>query len=53
MKYNGDIDALQERFLAEGFLGGVKVADDTIMFAVTEKRTKEEIDELVNIVKEA
>lgn len=53
VKYNGDIDALQERFLAEGFLGGVKVADDTIMFAVTEKRTKEEIDELVNIVKEA
>ena len=53
VRYNGDVDALQERFIANGFLGGVKVADDTIMFAVTEKRTKEEIDELVNIVKEA
>ena len=53
VRYDGDVDALQERFIAEGFLGGVKVCDDTIMFAVTEKRTKEEIDELVAIVKEA
>ncbi|MBP3842673.1 MAG: aminomethyl-transferring glycine dehydrogenase subunit GcvPA [Prevotella sp.] len=53
VRYNGDVDALQERFIANGFLGGVKVADDCIMFAVTEKRTKEEIDELVEIVKEA
>lgn len=35
-----------------GILGGIKVDDDTLMFAVTEKRTKQEIDQLVNIVKE-
>ena len=33
-------------------MGGIKVDANTIMFAVTEKRTKEEIDKLVNIVKE-
>ena len=33
-------------------MGGIKVEADTIMFAVTEKRTKEEIHRLVNIVKE-
>lgn len=50
VKYDGDTDALQERFTKEGFFGGIKVADDTIMFAVTEKRTKEEIDRLVGII---
>ena len=33
-------------------MGGIKVDANTIMFAVTEKRTKEEVDNLVNIVKE-
>lgn len=52
LKYNGDIDSLQRKFIANGIMGGIKVAADTLMFAVTEKRTKEEIDNLVNIVKE-
>lgn len=52
VKYNGDVDRLQQRFIENGILGGVKVDADTLMFAVTEKRTKEEIDKLVNIVKE-
>lgn len=52
VKYNGDVDRLQQRFLENGILGGVKVDADTLMFAVTEKRTKEEIDKLVNIAKE-
>lgn len=52
VKYNGDIDRLQQRFIENGILGGVKVDTDTLMFAVTEKRTKEEIDKLVNIAKE-
>jgi glycine dehydrogenase subunit 1 len=34
--------------LDAGILGGVKLGDG-ILFAVTEKRTKEEIDNLVNI----
>ncbi|WP_033148306.1 aminomethyl-transferring glycine dehydrogenase subunit GcvPA [Prevotella sp. P6B1] len=48
VKYDGDVDALQKRFVDAGFLGGVKLADG-ILFAVTEKRTKEEIDNLVKI----
>lgn len=52
VKYSGDVDRLQQRFIENGILGGVKVDADTLMFAVTEKRTKEEIDKLVNIAKE-
>ena len=48
VKYDGDIDTLYQRFIDAGFLGGVKF-DDGILFAVTEKRTKEEIDNLVKI----
>lgn len=52
VKYNGDVDRLQQRFIENGILGGMKVDADTLMFAVTEKRTKEKIDKLVNIAKE-
>ena len=52
VKYNGDVDRLQQRFIENGILGGVKVDADTLMFAVSEKRTKEELDKLVNIAKE-
>ncbi len=50
VRYNGDVDALQKKFIDNGFFGGIKVAEDTIMFAVTEKRTKEEIDTLVSLI---
>jgi glycine cleavage system protein P-like pyridoxal-binding family len=33
-------------------MAGVKVDDHTIMLAVTEQRTKEEIDELVETIKQ-
>ncbi len=46
--YNGDTDALYKRFIDAGFLGGIRM-DDGILFAVTEKRTKEEIDHLIKI----
>ena len=48
VKYDGDVDTLYQRFINAGFLGGVKL-DGGILFAVTEKRTKEEIDNLVKI----
>ncbi len=48
VKYDGDVDALYQRFIDAGFLGGVKY-DDGLLFAVTEKRTKEEIDNLIKI----
>ena len=50
--YDGDVDQLQQRLIDNGILGGVKVGESTIMFAVTEKRTKEEIDKLVELTKE-
>ena len=48
VKYDGDVDSLYQRFIDAGFLGGVKF-EDGILFAVTEKRTKEQIDNLVKI----
>lgn len=48
VKYDGDVDALYQRFIDAGFLGGVKL-EDGLLFAVTEKRNKVEIDELVKI----
>ncbi len=48
VKFNGDIDNLYQRFIDEGILGGVKY-EDGLLFAVTEKRSKVEIDELVKI----
>lgn len=50
VRYDGDVDALQQKFIAAGIFGGIKVADDTIMFAVTEKRTKEEIEKLIESI---
>ena len=47
--YNGDVDALQKRLTENGIFGGIKVAPDQLMFAVTEKRTKEEVDNLIKI----
>ena len=52
VRYDGDIDALQERCIAAGYLAGVKIDDHTLMLAVTEKRQKHEIDELVELMKE-
>ena len=51
LRYDGDLDALQQRWLDNGFFGGVKVADDVLMLAVTEQRSKQEIDALVDLVK--
>ena len=46
--YDGDVQALAQRFVEAGFMGGVCLQDG-FLFAVTEKRTKEEIDNLVKI----
>ena len=50
VSYDGDVDALQKRLVDNGFFAGVKIADGQLMFAVTEKRTKEEIDKLIELV---
>ncbi len=48
VRYDGDADTLYQRFIEAGILGGVRY-EDGFLFAVTEKRTKEEIDNLVKI----
>ena len=50
VSYDGDVNALQKRLVDNGFFAGVKIADGQLMFAVTEKRTKEEIDKLIELV---
>ena len=48
VKYDGDVSTLYQRFIEAGILGGVRL-EEGILFAVTEKRTKEEIDNLVKM----
>ena len=48
VNYDGDADTLCQRFTDAGFLGGVRLGSG-FLFAVTEKRSKEEIDNLVKI----
>lgn len=50
MKTDLDIEAVNERLLDHNIMGGVKIKDNLVMFAVTEKRTKEEIDNLVKLM---
>jgi glycine dehydrogenase subunit 1 len=47
--YDCDPDALYKRFIDAGILGGVRF-EKGFLFAVTEKRTKEEIDKLVSLI---
>lgn len=48
--YDGDLDVLQSKWLEASFLGGVKIDEHNLMLAVTEQRSKEEIDALVALV---
>lgn len=50
--YDGDVDALLEHLASHSILGGLKTGDHTLMLAVTEKRTKDEVDDLVRLMKE-
>ena len=50
--YDGDIDVLLAECADSGFMAGVKLDDHTLMLAVTEQRTKDEIDELVDLIKQ-
>ena len=52
LDYDGDLDALLDACAAYGYLAGVKIGERTLMLAVTERRTPEEMDELVDIIKD-
>ena len=44
-------EKILEALLSEGILGGVRIADDTLLVCVTELRTKEEMDKMVEVIK--
>jgi len=48
--YDGNVEALQQRLLENGIFGGIRVGESQLMLAVTEKRTKEEIDQLIELI---
>ncbi len=43
---------LQEKWMENGIFAGIEIEKDVLLFSVTEKRTKEEIDKLVALIKE-
>ena len=48
-----DMKKVNDKLLKNGIMGGVILENGNVEFAVTEKRTKEEIDRLVNLMLEA
>lgn len=49
INYKGNVDKLLKRLENNGILGGVKLSEHTIMMAVTEKRTRKEVDHLISL----
>lgn len=50
LKANFNIDALEEKLIEKGYLTGLKIDNDKVLFAVTEKYDKEEIDKFVEVM---
>ncbi len=48
-----DVKKVNEYLASKGYMGGIDLGDGLIEFAVTEKRTKQEIDEFVTLMLEA
>ncbi|MCH5227936.1 MAG: aminomethyl-transferring glycine dehydrogenase subunit GcvPA [Muribaculaceae bacterium] len=53
VKTDLDMKKVNDYLLKKGIMGGRIIGDGMVEFAVTEKRTKEEIDTLVNLMLEA
>lgn len=52
MKTDLDIKTLNKKLAEKGIMGGIEMGNGMVAFAVTEKRTKEEIDRLVTLMTE-
>ncbi len=50
VKTDMNIEELNKRLLENGIMGGLDLGDGRLQFAVTEKRTKEEIDNLISLI---
>lgn len=48
-----DVKKLQQALLDAGFFGALETEEGYVTFCVTERRTREEIDKLVKVIKEA
>lgn len=52
LKTDMDVEAMNKKLLKAGIMGPLNLGNGLVEFAVTEKRTKEEIDELVTLILE-
>jgi glycine dehydrogenase subunit 1 len=50
VRYDGDMDTLFSFYEMNGILPGVRMTDGSLLIAVTEKRTKDEIDHFLNLL---
>jgi glycine dehydrogenase subunit 1 len=50
LKANFDVEKFNNYLLDQGILGPLQIKDDQLLFAVTEKRTKAELDLLIEKV---
>ena len=48
--YDGNMDNLFSTYMMNGILPGIRMSDGNLLIAVTEKRTKEEIDRFVDLL---
>lgn len=53
LKTDLDIKKVNDYLASKGYMGGIDLGNGLVEFAVTEKRTKEEIDEFVTLMLEA
>ncbi len=51
IKTEKDVDIVIDKMADDGYLAGIKYSNNQILIAVTEKRTKDEIDRYVNTLK--
>ena len=52
VRYDGNIAQLQKQCAERGYMAGVQISEDIILFAATEKNSREDIDNLIKIIKE-
>ena len=50
VRYDGDMDKLFSFYELNGILPGIRMTDGSLLIAVTEKRTKDEIDHFLNLL---
>ena len=53
LKYSGDVKALQQKLLDAGYFAAYELEKGLLSFCVTEKRTRAEVDGLIQAIREA